>query len=148
MLNAAASNRGRLLFEEIRQLKTRAIPESGSDHFMYNNNPFIAKDETHVSQLLSKQCQVTINAKNGAGNTHIRNIPVSENPGKKSTTLNEIQLGIKTRDLFHYIPPYSKKGGHSETLLNTCIVHSNSADLLLSNNASDRLSGDFDNKNQ
>ena len=36
-------------------------------------------------------------------------------------------------DLFHYIPPYSKKGGHSETLLNTCIAHSNSADLLLSN---------------
>ena len=52
-------------------------------------------------------------------------------------------------DLFHYIPPpYSKKGGHSETLLNTCIAHSNSADLLLSNNASDWLSGDFDNKNQ
>ena len=35
-------------------------------------------------------------------------------------------------DLFHYIPPYSKKGGHSETLLNACIAHSNSADLLLS----------------
>ena len=45
-------------------------------------------------------------------------------------------------------PPYSKKGGHSETLLNTCIAHSNSADLLLSNNASDCLSGDFDKKNQ
>ena len=45
-------------------------------------------------------------------------------------------------------PPYSKKGGHSETLLNTCIAHSNSADLLLSNNASDWLSGDFDYKNQ
>ena len=50
-------------------------------------------------------------------------------------------------DLFHYIP-YSKKEGHSETLLNTCIAHSNSADLLLSNNASDWLSGDFDKKNQ
>ena len=34
--------------------------------------------------------------------------------------------------------------GHSETLLDTCIAHSNSADLLLSNNASDWLSGDFD----
>ena len=45
-------------------------------------------------------------------------------------------------------PPYSKKGGHGETLLNTCIAHSNSADLLLSNNASDWLSGDFDEKNQ
>ena len=47
-------------------------------------------------------------------------------------------------------PPtlYSKKGGHSETLINTCIAHSNSADLLLSNNASDWLSGDIDNKNQ
>ena len=44
-------------------------------------------------------------------------------------------------------PPYSKKGGHSETLLNACIAHSNSADLL-SNNASDWLSGDFDEKNQ
>ena len=51
-------------------------------------------------------------------------------------------------DLFHYIPPYSKKGGHSETLLNACIAHSNSADLLLSNNASDWLSGDFDENNQ
>ena len=51
-------------------------------------------------------------------------------------------------DLFHYVPPYSKKGGHSETLLNTCIAHSNSAYLLVSNNASDWLSGDFDNKNQ
>ena len=45
-------------------------------------------------------------------------------------------------------PPYSKKGGHSETLLNVCIAHSNSADLLLSNNASDWLSGGFDKKNQ
>ena len=45
-------------------------------------------------------------------------------------------------------PPYSKKGGHSETLLNACIAQSNSADLLLSNNASDWLSGDFDEKNQ
>ena len=43
---------------------------------------------------------------------------------------------------------YSKKGGHSETLLNTRIAHSNSAYLLLSNNASDWLSGDIDNKNQ
>ena len=51
-------------------------------------------------------------------------------------------------DLFHYIPPYSKKGGYSETLLNTCIAHSNSADLILSNNAFDWLSGDFNNKNQ
>ena len=50
--------------------------------------------------------------------------------------------------LFHYMPPYSKKGGHSETLLNAFIAHSNSADLLLSNNASDWLSGDFDKKNQ
>ena len=47
-----------------------------------------------------------------------------------------------------YPPPYSKKGGHSETLLNTCIAHSISADLLLSKSASDWLSGDFDNKNQ
>ena len=45
-------------------------------------------------------------------------------------------------------PTYSKKGGHSETLLNACIAHSNSADLLLSNNASDWLSGDSDKKNQ
>ena len=45
-------------------------------------------------------------------------------------------------------PPYSKNGGHSETLLNACIAHSNSSDLLLSNNASDWLSGDFDKKNQ
>ena len=54
-------------------------------------------------------------------------------------------------DLFHYTPPpppLQQKGGHSETLLSTCIAHSNSADLLLSNNASDWLSGDFDNKNQ
>ena len=49
-------------------------------------------------------------------------------------------------DLFHYIPPYSKKGGHSERLLNTCIAHSNTADLLLFDNASNWLSGDFDNK--
>ena len=41
-----------------------------------------------------------------------------------------------------------QKGGHSETLLNECIAHSNSVDLLLSNNASDWLSGHFDNKNQ
>ena len=47
-----------------------------------------------------------------------------------------------------YPPLYSKKGGHSETLLNACNAHSNSADLLLSNNASDWLSGDFDKKNQ
>ena len=40
--------------------------------------------------------------------------------------------------------PYSKKGGQSETLLNTCIAHSNSADLLLFNDAFDWLSGDFD----
>ena len=45
-------------------------------------------------------------------------------------------------------PPYSKKGGHSETLLNACIAHSNSADLLLSNITSDWLSGDFDKKNE
>ena len=45
-------------------------------------------------------------------------------------------------------PPYSKKVGHSETLLDGCIAHSNSADPLLSNNASDWLSGDFDKKNQ
>ena len=44
-------------------------------------------------------------------------------------------------------PPYSKKG-HSETLLSTCIAHSDSADLLLSDNASDWLSGDFHKKNQ
>ena len=54
---------------------------------------------------------------------------------------------IEYLDLFYYIPPYSKKGGHSETLLNTCIAHSNGVHLLLSNNASDWLSGDFD-KNQ
>ena len=52
---------------------------------------------------------------------------------------------IKDRDLFHCVPPYSKEGKQSETLLNTCIAHSNSADLLLINNASDWLSGDFDN---
>ena len=46
------------------------------------------------------------------------------------------------------ISPLQQKGGHSETLLNTSIVHSNSADLLLSNNVSDWLSGGFDNKNQ
>ena len=48
------------------------------------------------------------------------------------------------------IPPPStaKRGGIVKRLLNTCIAHSNSADLLLSNNASDWLSGDFDNKNQ
>ena len=44
--------------------------------------------------------------------------------------------------------PYSKKGGQSETLLNTCIAHFNSAYLLLFNNASDWLSGDFDNESQ
>ena len=55
---------------------------------------------------------------------------------------------LEILDLFHYIPPYSEKGGHSETLLNACIAHSNSADLLLSSNASDWLSGDFDKKNQ
>ena len=55
---------------------------------------------------------------------------------------------ISISDLFHYAPPYSKKGAQSETLLNTCIAHSNSSDLLLSNNASDWLSEDFDNKNQ
>ena len=36
----------------------------------------------------------------------------------------------------------------SETLLNTCIAHSNGVDLLLFNNASDWLSGDFYNKSQ
>ena len=45
-------------------------------------------------------------------------------------------------------PPTAKKGGHSETLLNTCIAHSNSANLPLFNNASDWLRGDFDNENQ
>ena len=55
---------------------------------------------------------------------------------------------LKILDLFLYIPPTAKKGGHSETLLNACIAHSNSADLLLSNNASDWLSDDFDKKNQ
>ena len=64
----------------------------------------------------------------------------SEN--KKSTD------GIIFNGSLSLYTPYSKKGGHSETLLNTCIAHSNSADLLLSNNASDRLSGDFDKKNQ
>ena len=51
----------------------------------------------------------------------------------------------KTYGSLSLFPPYSKKGGHSEMLLNTCIAHSNSADLLLSNDASDWLSGDFDN---
>ena len=45
-------------------------------------------------------------------------------------------------------PPYSKNGEQSETLLNTCIAHSNSADLLLSNNSSDWLSGKFDIQSQ
>ena len=40
-------------------------------------------------------------------------------------------------------PPLQQKGGLKETLLNTRIAHSNSADLLLFNNASDWLSGDF-----
>ena len=63
-----------------------------------------------------------------------------------------------SKNLFHcfryigslslYPPPTAKKGGHSETLLNACIAHSNSAHLLLSNNASDWLSDDFDKKNQ
>ena len=61
--------------------------------------------------------------------------------------INIFSLAIITGS-FSLYPPYSKKGGHSETLLNTCIAHSTSADLLLSNNASDWLSGDFDNKNQ
>ena len=40
--------------------------------------------------------------------------------------------------------PYSKKGGQSETLLNTCIAHSNRPYLFLINNASDWLSEDVD----
>ena len=48
---------------------------------------------------------------------------------------------------FTISPPTAKKGDIVKRLLNTCIAHSNSADLLLSNNASDWLSGDFD-KNQ
>ena len=51
-------------------------------------------------------------------------------------------------DLFHYIPPTAKRGDIVKRLLNLCIAHFNSADLLLSNNASDWLNGDFDNKNQ
>ena len=38
--------------------------------------------------------------------------------------------------------PESENGGRGETLLNKCIAHSNSADLLLSNIASDWLSGE------
>ena len=64
------------------------------------------------------------------------------------TVLLKWHSNLANRDLFHYFPPYSKKGGHSETLSNACIAHSNSADLLLSNNASDWLSGDFDKKSQ
>ena len=60
------------------------------------------------------------------------------------TLLNSLEI----RDLFHYLLPHSKKGGQSETLLNTCVAQSNSADLLLFNNASDWLSGDLDNKSQ
>ena len=76
------------------------------------------------------------------GNLLVESVP----PCQKKSGLPKIHL---TWDLFHYIPPTAKKGGgHSETLLNTCIAHSNSADLLLSNNASDWLSGDFDKKNQ
>ena len=45
--------------------------------------------------------------------------------------------------LSHPPPPYNKKRGQSETLLNTCIAHSNNADLLLFNNACDWLSRDF-----
>ena len=43
---------------------------------------------------------------------------------------------------------HRKRGGQSETPLNTWIAHSNSAYLLLSNNASDWLSGNFDTKSQ
>ena len=44
--------------------------------------------------------------------------------------------------------PTAKGGGQSETVLNTCIAHSNSANLLLFNNASDWLSKDFIDKSQ
>ena len=47
--------------------------------------------------------------------------------------------------IFFAMSPLQQKGGPSETLLNTCIAHSNSADLLLFNNASDWRSEDFDN---
>ena len=48
-------------------------------------------------------------------------------------------------DLFYHIP-HSIKGGQIETLLNTCNAHSNSAYLLLFNNAFDWLSENFDKK--
>ena len=44
--------------------------------------------------------------------------------------------------------PYSRKGAQSEILLNTCIAHSNSADLFSFNKASDWLRRDCDNKTQ
>ena len=44
--------------------------------------------------------------------------------------------------------PPQQKGGNKETLFNTCITHTNRADMLLSNNSSELLSGDIDNKNQ
>ena len=51
---------------------------------------------------------------------------------------------LKTRWISYTIspssPPLQRNGGQSETLLNTCIAHSNSADLLLFNNASGWLS--------
>ena len=57
------------------------------------------------------------------------------------------ERGVKW-GLFHYIPPTAKRGGIVKRLLKTCIAHSNSADLLLFNKASDWLSGDFDNESQ
>ena len=62
---------------------------------------------------------------------------------------NEIRrVCLKVFGSLSLYSPLQQKGGHSETLLNTCIEHSNGAYLHLSNDDSDLLSGDFDNKNQ
>ena len=59
---------------------------------------------------------------------------------------------VKNRALFCFWISFTifaaLQGGQSETLINTCITHYNSAYLLLFNNASDWLSDDFDNKSR
>ena len=74
---------------------------------------------------------------------------VTSNSVAENYRTTVLHVHVLTMDLFHYLPPPAAKGGgQSETLLNTCIAHSNSADLLLFNNASDWLSGDLDNESQ
>ena len=70
---------------------------------------------------------------------------VSENEVNNIPAAGCLALLIYIQRISFTMSPLQQKGGHSETLLNTCIAHSNSADLLLSNNASDWLSGDIDN---